>query len=145
MKKDLYEIGEIPPVGEVPERMLAQVIRPERFGEPEEAFQVEEIPVPEPGPGDVLVLAMAAGINYNNVWAARGVPIDVTRVHARFDEPAEFHIGGSDASGVVYAAGKDVDNVEVGDHVVIHCGQWDPDDPLVRGGGDPGLAESFRI
>ena len=55
MTKDLYEIGEIPPVGEVPERMLAQVIRPERFGEPEKAFQVEEIPVPEPGPGDVLL------------------------------------------------------------------------------------------
>ena len=106
MAKDRYEIGEIPPVGEVPERMYAQVIRPERFGEPEDAFQVEEIRVPEPGPHDVLVLVMAAGINYNNVWAARGVPIDVTKVHARFDEPADFHIGGSDASGVVYAMGS---------------------------------------
>jgi hypothetical protein len=57
--KDLYEIGEIPPLGEIPPRMYAQVIRPERFGEPEKAFQVEEIPVPEVGPDDALVLVMA--------------------------------------------------------------------------------------
>ncbi len=145
MAKDLYEIGEIPPLGEIPGRMYAQVIRPERFGEPEVAFQVEEMDVPEFGPRDALVLVMAAGINYNNVWAARGVPVDVTRVHARFDERADFHVGGSDASGVVHAVGRDVENVKVGDHVVIHCGQWDPDDPLVAAGGDPGFAESFRI
>src|SRR5436309_3122879 len=72
MAQDLCEIGEIPPIGEVPERMYAQVIRPERYGEPEEAFQVEAIEVAEPGPRDDLVLVMAAGINYNNVWAARG-------------------------------------------------------------------------
>src|SRR5947208_17091822 len=124
--------------------MYAQVIRPERFGEPEKAFQIEEIDVPEIGPNDALVLVMAAGINYNNVWAARGVPIDVTRVHARFGEPADFHIGGSDASGVVWAVGPQVEGVAVGDDVVVHCGQWDPDDPVVAAGRDPGCAGSFR-
>ena len=59
--------------------------------------------------------------------------------------PVNFHIGGSDASGVVYAVGSGVENVAVGDHVVIHCGQWDPDDPIVAAGGDPGFAESYRI
>src|SRR6266567_2883583 len=137
MPKDLYEVGEIPPLGEVPARMYAQVIRPERYGEPETAFEVEAIEVPEVGPSDALVLVMAAGINYNNVWAARGVPVDVTRSHAKLGEPDTFHIGGSDASGVVYAVGKDVANVKVGDNVVIHCGQWDADDPLVQAGGDP--------
>jgi crotonyl-CoA carboxylase/reductase len=29
--------------------------------------------------------------------------------------------------------------------VVIHAGQWDADDPWVAGGGDPGLAASFRV
>ncbi|HVL33100.1 MAG TPA: alcohol dehydrogenase catalytic domain-containing protein, partial [Actinomycetota bacterium] len=105
--------------------MYAHVIRPERFGEPEKAFQVEEIPVPEVGPHDALVLVMAAGINYNNVWAARGVPIDVLKVHGKFGEPTDFHIGGSDASGIVYAVGDKVTNVKVGDRVVVHCGQWD--------------------
>jgi crotonyl-CoA carboxylase/reductase len=143
--KDIYAIGEIPPLGEVPKRMFAQLIRPERFGDPEKAFQIEEIDVPDPGPGDVLVLVMAAGINYNNVWAARGVPLDVTKVHGKFGEPTDFHIGGSDASGIVYATGEGVTNVTVGDRVVIHCGQWDADDPVVKAGGDPMFGNSFRI
>jgi len=145
MPRDLYEIGEIPPLAEVPARMHAQVIRPERFGEPKDAFQVEVVDTPPPGPGEVLVLVMAAGINYNNVWAARGVPLDVTKVHERFGEPTDFHIGGSDASGVVWAVGEGVSNVAVGHRVVVHCGQWDPDDPVIAGGGDPGFAASFRI
>jgi crotonyl-CoA carboxylase/reductase len=145
MAKDLYQIGRIPPPGVVPPKMFAQVIRPERFGEPKDAFQVEVIDTPSPGPGEVLVLVMAAGINYNNVWAARGVPLDVTQVHARFGEPDQFHVGGSDASGVVWAVGSGVTNVAVGDHVVVHCGQWDADDPVAVAGGDPGLASSYRI
>src|SRR5438874_11024982 len=124
--------------------MYAQVIRPERFGEPEKAFQIEEIDVPEIGPYDALVLVMAAGINYNNVWAAKGIPVDVTKVHARFGEPDDFHIGGSDASGAVWAVVDGLSNVRVGVHVVIHCGQWDADDPLVASGRDPGFADSYR-
>jgi len=143
--KDIYEIGEIPPLGEIPKRMYAQLIRPERFGEPEKAFQIEDVEVPQPGPGETLVLVMAAGINYNNVWAARGIPIDVTKVHGKLGEPTEFHIGGSDASGIVYAIGEGVTNIKVGDRVVIHCGQWDADDPSVPAGGDPMFGNSFRI
>jgi crotonyl-CoA carboxylase/reductase len=145
MARDLYEIGQLPPLGEVPPHMYAQLIRPERFGEPVDAFRIEVVDTPRPGPGDVLVLVMAAGINYNNVWAARGIPIDVTKVHGRFGEPTEFHIGGSDASGVVWALGEGVEGLTVGDHVVVHCGQWDADDPTVEAGRDPGFAPSFRI
>lgn len=145
MGKDLYEIGEIPPVGEVPRRMHAQLVRPERYGEPAEAIQDEVIDVPEIGPHEVLVLVMAAGVNFNNVWAARGVPVDVTKTQARWGEPTDFHIVGSDASGVVYAVGSEVTNVAVGDHVVVHAAQWDPDDPWVLAGKDPGLAASFRV
>ena len=77
MGKELYEIGELPPVGEVPAKMHAQVVRPDRFGEPEQAIQDEVIDVPELGPHDALVMVMAGGVNFNNVWAARGVPVDV--------------------------------------------------------------------
>ena len=69
-------IGELPPLGEVPARMLAQVIRQDRFGDPRTAFRVEEVDVPALAPDQVLVAVMAAGINFNNVWAARGLPID---------------------------------------------------------------------
>ncbi len=145
MTDNVYEIGQIPPVGEVPKQMHAQLVRPERYGEPEDAIVDEVIDVPEIGPHEALVMVMAAGVNFNNVWAARGVPIDVTKTQARWGEPTDFHIVGSDASGIVYAVGSEVTNVGVGDRVVVHAGQWDPDDPWVGGGGDPGLAASFRV
>ena len=56
--------------GTLPETMAAWVIRQEREGEPKDAFQIEEIEVPEPGAFEVIVRVMAAGVNYNNVWAA---------------------------------------------------------------------------
>ena len=42
--KDLYEIGEIPPLGHVPSKMYAWTIRKERHGEPEKSFQIEVVP-----------------------------------------------------------------------------------------------------
>ena len=145
MGTDVYDIGELPPVGEVPSRMHAQLVRPERYGEPKDAIADEVIDVPEVGPGEALVMVMAAGVNFNNVWAARGVPVDVTKTQARWGEPTDFHIVGSDASGVVYAVGDGVTNVSVGDHVVVHAAQWDPQEPWVLEGNDPGLAASFRV
>ncbi|MGN6170375.1 MAG: crotonyl-CoA carboxylase/reductase, partial [Solirubrobacteraceae bacterium] len=45
--------------GELPRTMAAWVIRPEREGEPLDAFQLEEIEVPEPGAFEVIVRVMA--------------------------------------------------------------------------------------
>jgi len=144
--KDVYEIGEIPPIGAVPRQMYAQVIRPERFGEPAQAFQVEKVDVPaDLRPNEALVCVMAAGINFNNVWAARGVPVNVIKAREREGDTTGFHIGGSDASGIVYAVGSAVSNVKVGDRVVIHCGWWDEDDPMVKAGNDPMFSPSFKI
>ncbi|MEZ4224018.1 MAG: crotonyl-CoA carboxylase/reductase [Polyangiaceae bacterium] len=145
MAKSLYSLGEVPPLGHVPERMLAQVIRQDRFGEPTVAFVREELTPPQIGPDDVLIYVMAAGVNYNNVWAALGVPIDVIKTRQRQGEKEDFHIGGSDASGVVWKVGERVKNVNVGDEVVVHCGVWDPKDPHVVAGKDPMLANSQRI
>src|SRR5664279_5008461 len=114
--------------------MLAQVIRPERYGEPRDAFVEEPLDIPTLAPHDVLVYVMAAGVNYNNVWAAMGIPVDVIKARQKKGEREDFHVGGSDASGVVWAVGKDVRSVAVGDDVVVHCGQWDPDDPHVVAG-----------
>ena len=72
--KDLYALGEMPPLGHVPARMHAQVIRQERFGEPNKAFQREVVDVPaELAPDEVLVWVMAAGINYNTLKAAAAI------------------------------------------------------------------------
>ncbi len=124
-----FSMPALPPLGVVPDTMVAQVVRAERFGDPTVAFAVEEVPVPPLGDDDVLVAVMAAGVNYNNVWAARGVPVDVIAQRRRAGEPYDFHIGGSDASGIVYAVGANVATARVGDEVVIHPGYWDPADP----------------
>ena len=60
MLKDLYEIGEIPPLGHVPKNMYAWAIRKERHGPPETAMQLEVLPTWELDSHDVLVLVMAA-------------------------------------------------------------------------------------
>ncbi len=143
--KDLYGLGEVPDLGVVPTNMLAQLIRAERFGEPRDAFKEEAVTVPQLGPRDVLVYVMAAGVNYNNVWAAMGIPIDVIKARQKKGEKEAFHVGGSDASGVVWAVGEDVTNVKVGDEVVVHCGMWEPDDPWVVAGKDPMLAPTQKI
>ncbi|GAA1008238.1 crotonyl-CoA carboxylase/reductase [Acrocarpospora pleiomorpha] len=140
-----FPIGSIPPLGEVPRRMLAQVVRQDRMGEPIDAFQIEEIDTPSLKADEVLVAVMAAGINYNNVWAARGIPIDIVAARQKTGATEEFHVGGSDAAGIVYAVGAEVSNVQIGDEVVIHHGWWDRDDPWVKAGKDPMTAPSAKV
>ncbi|RMH40048.1 MAG: crotonyl-CoA carboxylase/reductase [Alphaproteobacteria bacterium] len=138
-RKDLYEVGEIPPLGHVPKKMYAWTIRRERHGEPDKAMQVEVVDVPEIDSHEVLVLVMAAGVNYNGVWAALGKPISVFDVHK-----APYHIAGSDAAGIVWKVGDKVKRWKVGDEVVIHCNQDDGDDEECNG-GDPMFSPSQRI
>ena len=128
--------------GELPKTMAAWVIREEREGEPTDAFQIEEIEVPEPGAFEVIVRVMAAGVNYNNVWAALGKPVSVMR----YGDHPEYghHIGGSDASGVVWKVGPGVTRWKPGDEVVIHCNQASYEDPEVHG-LDPLAAPSQQI
>src|SRR5213595_4124028 len=126
--------------GTLPETMAAWVIRQEREGQPSDAFQLEEIEVPEPGAFEVIVRVMAAGVNYNNVWAALGKPVSVFRYHPEEDH----HIGGSDASGYVWKVGEGVTRWQPGDEVVIHCNQASYEDPEVHG-LDPLAAPSQRI
>ena len=76
MAVDMTKVSELDvEPGTLPETMAAWVIREERQGEPKDAFQLEEIEVPEPGAFEVIVRVMAAGVNYNNVWAALGEPV----------------------------------------------------------------------
>lgn len=143
---DSVSIGSLPGLGDVPKHMLAQVVRQGRLGEPSDAFRPEEIDTPQPGPGEVLIAVMAAGINFNNVWAARGVPIDVIAQRKKMTGiDVDFHVGGSDASGIVYALGDGVDSLSVGDEVVVHHGWWDQSDPWIQAGKDPMTSPSAHI
>jgi len=125
--------------GELPGSMAAWVIREERCGEPRDAFALEEMPVPEPGAFEVIVRVMAAGVNFNNVWAALGRPVSVFKSR---DE--DHHIGGSDAAGIVWKVGEGVTRWQPGDTVVVHCNQASYEDVEVHG-LDPLAAPSQRI
>jgi crotonyl-CoA carboxylase/reductase len=128
--------------GTLPETMTAWVIREERLGEPVDAFQLEQIETPQPGAFEVVVRVMAAGVNFNNVWAALGEPVSVMRYgdHPQYGH----HIGGSDASGIVWKVGEGVTRWQPGDEVVIHCNQASYEDPEVHG-LDPLAAPSQMI
>ena len=141
----IFPLGSIPPLGHIPESMHAAVIRPERYGPPQTAFRIEEVPVPKFGPDQVLVFVMASGVNYNNVWAALGKPIDVVAARRKQGHPHEFHIGGSDASGVVWAVGANVRNVTVGQPVVVSGCRWDERAEDIRMGADPMTSVTQRV
>ncbi len=128
--------------GTLPEKMAAWVIRPETQGEPKDAFRLEDIEVPEPGAFEVIVRVMAAGVNFNNVWAALGEPVSVFG----YGDHPEYghHIGGSDGSGIVWKVGEGVSRWKPGDEVVIHCNQASYEDVEVHG-LDPLAAPSQRI
>jgi crotonyl-CoA carboxylase/reductase len=140
---DLAEISKIDvELGELPETMAAWVIRKETEGEPNDAFKLEEIETPEPGAFEVVVRVMAAGVNFNNVWAALGQPVSVFG----YGDHPEYghHIGGSDASGIVGKVGDGVTRWKPGDEVVVHCNQASYEDVEVHG-LDPMAAPSQRI
>ena len=138
-EKDIYAIGEIPPLGYIPKKMHAWVIRKDRHGNPLKSFVEEEFDIPEIGPSEVLVFVMAAGVNYNGVWAGLGKPISVLDVTKK-----DYHIAGSDASGIVWKVGSDVKRWKVGDEVVIHAMTWDHEDVEVNG-GEPMLSETNKV
>jgi crotonyl-CoA carboxylase/reductase len=76
------------------------------------------------------------------VWAAQGKPVSVFPYG---DHPQwGHHIGGSDASGIVWKVGEGVTRWKPGDEVVIHCNQASYEDPEVHG-LDPLAAPSQLI
>ncbi len=143
--KALYDIDQPPPVGHVPTKMHAWVVRRERFGQPVDSLQEEVVDVPDIADDEVLVYVMAAGVSFQNVWAATGVPQDVISSRQKAGDTEDFHIGGTDASGIVYKVGDAVTGLSVGDEVVIHGGSWNRDCPVVRSGADATSSPTFRI
>jgi alcohol dehydrogenase len=91
----------------------------EEHGGPE-VLRYTDIPDPAPGPYEVLIEVKAAGANFNDIWARRGMP----GMKVVFP-----HVSGSDVAGVVRAVGDEVSGegfgsapVAVGDEVVVHPG-----------------------
>ena len=142
----LYAPGTLPEVGTLPEMMYAWTIRCDRLGEPKDAFRQETVPVPLPRSGEVIVANVSAGINYNGIWAATGKPKNVVAMNGNYDYPKEdFHICGSEASGIVYAIGEGVTDLKIGDRVTVGASQYDENCSIIKAGCDPVRSPSFHV
>ena len=86
---------------------------------------------------------MAAGINYNNVWAARGIPIDVIATRqTRRPTRGLPHRRQRRLRASSTRSARTSTTSKVGDEVIIHPGWWERDDPWVKAGKDPMIAPS---
>ncbi len=94
-----------------------------------------EIAEPEPGPGEVRVRLRAAAFNHLDKFVLGGIP-GVT-----IELP---HVLGSDGAGVVDRLGSDVEDLSVGDRVVLNPGLWDGTCEDCRAGREA-LCRSYRI
>ena len=72
-----------------PKTMAAWVIREEREGEPVDAFQIEEIEIPEPGAFEVIVRVMAAGVRSDDTLTTHTLRAFLGERLVDYQRPAE--------------------------------------------------------
>jgi NADPH:quinone reductase-like Zn-dependent oxidoreductase len=77
-----------------------------------EVLRYADFPMPEPKPGEALVKLHAASLNHMDVTVRNGWP------GLKLELP---HINGADGAGEVVSLGADVQDIQVGDRVVINA------------------------
>ena len=90
--------------------------RASRDKDPRESLHIEQVPTPELAAGEALIAVMASSINYNTVWSSIFEPVSTFGFldrYARTNPDAtrhnrDYHVLGSDASGVVLQTGPGV-------------------------------------
>ncbi|MGA1145978.1 MAG: crotonyl-CoA carboxylase/reductase [Candidatus Nanopelagicales bacterium] len=152
-----------PSIGEiaVPDDYLAATLhrdeelmfegRASRDKDPRESIHIERVPTPELAPGEALIAVMASSMNYNTVWSSIFEPLSAFNHldrYARANSDAarhalDYHVIGSDASGVVLRTGPGVHAWQPGDRVVAHCLSVELESPL--GHNDTMLDPQQRI
>ncbi len=106
----------------------------EEHGGPDRLKYVE-VPEPAPGPGEVRIGVRGAGLNHLDLFTLAGIPgVPIVRPH----------VLGSDVSGIVDALGSDVENVRVGERVLVNPGFSDGTCEQCRRGQDS-LCRNYRI
>jgi len=122
-----------------------------RDKDPRKSLHVEEVPLPELAPDEVFVVVMASSINFNTVWTSIFEPLSTFGFLDRLGREGiwgkrhalDYHVIGSDASGVVVRVGSAVRNWKVGDEVTVQCNHVDDQDPSAH--DDSMLALNQRI
>ena len=119
--------------------------------DPRRSLHVEDVELPELAPDEAYVAVMASAINFNTVWTSIFEPLPTFGFLDRLAKEGpwaarhalDYHVVGSDASGVVLRTGSAVRNWNVGDKVTIHCNYVDDQDPSAH--DDSMLAANQRI
>ena len=119
--------------------------------DPRKSLHVGDLPLPELAPDEVVIAVMASSINFNTVWTSIFEPLPTFGFLDRLGKESvwgarhaqDFHIVGSDASGVVLRTGSAVRNWKPGDRIVAHCNHVDDQDPSAH--NDSMLAANQRI
>jgi len=71
-------------------------------------LKIKDIDEPKPKSNEVVFKVKVAALNYDDIWAMRGKPIEIPMPH----------VSGTDAAGEVIAVGDDVKLIQIGDRVV---------------------------
>jgi crotonyl-CoA reductase len=119
--------------------------------DPRKSLHIGEVPTPELAPDEAYIAVMASSINFNTVWTSIFEPLPTFLFLDRLGKESEwdarhaqdYHVVGSDASGVVLRVGSAVRNWNPGDRVVVHCNYVDDQDPSAH--DDSMLAANQRI
>jgi crotonyl-CoA reductase len=105
--------------------------------DPRKSLHIDEVPTPPLGPNEVRIAVMASAVNFNSVWTSIFEPLPTFAFLERFGREGElgarhnldYHIIGSDASGVVLDTGPGVTRWKPGDEVTVHCNYVDMEGP----------------
>jgi crotonyl-CoA reductase len=119
--------------------------------DPRLSLKVGEVATPELAPDEVYLAVMASSINFNTVWSAIFEPLPTFGFLDRLGRESswakrhalDYHVVGSDASGVVLRVGTAVRNWKPGDRVTVHCNHVDDQDHSAH--NDSMLAANQRI
>ena len=119
--------------------------------DPHKSLHVGEVATPEIAPDEVYLAVMASSINFNTVWTSIFEPLPTFAFLDRLGKESvwgkrhalDYHVVGSDASGVIVKVGSAVRNWKPGDRVTVHCNYLDDQDPSAH--NDSMLAANQRI
>ena len=119
--------------------------------DPRKSLHIGDVALPELAPDEAYVAVMASAINFNTVWTAIFEPLPTFGFLDRLGKESrwgarhalDYHVVGSDASGVVIRTGSAVRNWSPGDTVTVHCNHVDDQDPSAH--DDSILAANQRI
>ena len=102
---------------------------------PPEVIKIKDIPEPSCPPDKIKIKILASSINHLDLWVRQGIEgmhVDLPRIL------------GSDAAGVVFEVGQDINEFNIGDNVVVQPGVYNTNCNIVRKGKE-NLSPTYGI